>query len=351
MGTHIKQKIAMRLFYRMALLSVFSTLCFSCSKDETGPEIEPEVKLPYANYEIVPGDDPFTFEFKNLSKDYTQVEWRFGDDIVSPSVSPTHVYMKAGDYQVNLKVFSESGGSARKMLDLKISPESIFSVEAERTSTPREMKFKITTKADVVSAAWGFSDRSSYDSFDITKIMPEGQALNLDVKIKSAKGSEAELKLLASTGGILTNITKKVIELNSSHENLGGKNHNEGTSRIIDNNVDTKWYMSSITFPVWNQFTFETPEIVKTYAIGSGNDVPERDPKEWTFQGSNDGINWEILDTRKMTSNFYVQAGLKYKQLFYYDVANPKPFLHYKFHVTVNFGQARFQISEFRLFK
>lgn len=352
MGNHMNQKKSMRIFYKMALFSTIAALGISCSKKDTGPEVEPEVNLPYANYEIVPGDDPFTFQFKNLSKDYSKIEWRFGDDIVSSDVSPTHVYMKAGDYQINLKATSESGGTAKKMLDLKIDPASIFSVETERTGVPGELKFNIKTTAEVASASWAFEDKTNYNTFDVVKKLETGKSQKIAVKIKSAKGSEAQLDLLGSTAGIITNLTRNIVEMTSSHENPGGKNANEGTNKIIDNNVDTKWYMASITFPVWNKFTFEVPETVKMYAVGSGNDDATKDPKIWTFQGSNDGENWEILDSRVMPANFYIQAGNKYKLLFYYEVANPKPFLHYRYHVTANSGHAtRYQISEFIMFK
>jgi PKD repeat protein len=351
MGNHMNQNKMNRIFHRMALLSSFAALSLSCSKT-VDPGVEPDVSLPFANYEIIPGDDPFTFEFKNLSKDYSQVEWRFGDDIVSHDVSPTHVYLKAGDYQVNLKATSESGGTARKMLDLKISPEEVFTVSAEKTSTPGDMQFKLITKAEVASASWVFQDKTSFTEFNLLKKFAPGEAQKLTVKIKSKKGSEAQQDLLASTAGIITNLTKKIVEMTSSHENPGGRTANEGTSKIIDNNLATKWYMASITFPAWNKFTFELPETVKMYAVGSGNDDATKDPKIWTFQGSNDGVNWEILDSRTMPSNFYIQAGNKYMQLFYYEVVNPKRFLHYRYHVTANSGHAtRYQISEFIMFK
>ena len=38
--------------------------------------------------------------------------------------------------------------------------------------------------------------------------------------------------------------------------------------------------------------------IVTGYSITSANDAPPRDPKYWTLEGSNDGINYTIIDNR-----------------------------------------------------
>ena len=34
------------------------------------------------------------------------------------------------------------------------------------------------------------------------------------------------------------------------------------------------------------------------YALRSGNDVPARDPRDWTLEGSMDGARWTALDQR-----------------------------------------------------
>lgn len=44
------------------------------------------------------------------------------------------------------------------------------------------------------------------------------------------------------------------------------------------------------------------------YPITSGNDAPDRDPKNWQLQGSDYGIAWTTLDTR--TGETFVTRGL-----------------------------------------
>ncbi|MFH0762193.1 MAG: PKD domain-containing protein [Bacteroidota bacterium] len=50
-----------------------------------------------------------TVAFTNQSTDVTTFSWDFGDDSVSTLESPTHVYQKAGTYQVILNVQGDGG--------------------------------------------------------------------------------------------------------------------------------------------------------------------------------------------------------------------------------------------------
>lgn len=55
---------------------------------------------------------------------------------------------------------------------------------------------------------------------------------------------------------------------------------------------------------VWLQYELPNNEKknITHYAIRSANDAPERDPKDWKVLGSNDGANWEELDSRSNES-------------------------------------------------
>lgn len=70
----------------------------------------------------------------------------------------------------------------------------------------------------------------------------------------------------------------------------------EEISKVIDNSIYTKY----LTFHSsgWIQFKANSEAFVSKYTITSANDSPERDPKNWTFKGSNNGLNWTTLDTR-----------------------------------------------------
>jgi len=72
----------------------------------------------------------------------------------------------------------------------------------------------------------------------------------------------------------------------------------EEKEKAFDNTSLTKY----LTFHTsgWLQFQFPggTQNVVEKYTITSANDAPQRDPRGWILQGSNDGITWATLDTR-----------------------------------------------------
>jgi hypothetical protein len=72
----------------------------------------------------------------------------------------------------------------------------------------------------------------------------------------------------------------------------------------VDSDVNTKWlaFLPNGTF-YQLQFNGGGRSAVNRYTITSANDAPERDPYSWTLSGSNDGINYTVLDTR-MTQDF-----------------------------------------------
>ena len=301
-------------------------------------------------FDIVPGDDPFTFKFENKSENYEELEWRFGDDSLSAEVSPIHLYMRDGLYDVNLKATAKDGSTARKLIQVNVNADSIFKLTAVKTGVPNQIRFNINSKANIASSSWSFGGEGAETGTGPIVSFAEGTLNPFTLKVTTDKGSMSEITKLASTEGIVTNVTYAV-SLQVSKDNSGGQNANEGSLKTIDNNVETKIYLGDWGGSWTMDFTFPSEKTIKFYGIGSANDSPDRDPKTWTLKGSNDGQTWTTLDTRSLTKNFYDQAGGKYKQMFYYSVADPKPYQYYRYELTANFGSSAVQISEFQLFQ
>jgi hypothetical protein len=341
----------MKKLFRPLLYLFFAASMVSCSNSDA--VIEEQIvdgKRPLVKYEIVPGDDPFTFKFDNNSENYKNLEWRFGDDSLSTDVSPEHVFLATGRYEVNLTAISETGATARKLLVINIDPEDVLKINAVKTGVENQVKFDVTSAAVINAVEWTFGPENV--STELTPIMTYGVGtLNpFKLKVTTPKGSVVEIEKFGTTEGIVTNVTN-LVKSSVSKDNGGGPSANEGSLKIIDNTVETKLYLSGWGGSWWMQFEFPSATAIKYYGIGNGNDSPDRDPKVWTLQGSNDGLNWTVVDTRTLEKNFYDQAGGKYKQMFYFAVTNPQPFIYYKYNVTSNFGSGDFQISEFRLYK
>lgn len=150
--------------------------------------------------------------------------------------------------------------------------------------------------------------------------------------------AEAQLKVIASAP---VDITDEA-EITVNRENGGGPTGNEGSLKLIDGDLNSK-YLSGYVQPFWVTLEFEEEKVVNFYQLTSGNDAPDRDPRDWEIQGSNDGENWEVLDervdqtfsSRNLTREFYFE--------------NDQAYTFYRFNVVNNNGGGLFQMSEWRL--
>jgi autotransporter-associated beta strand protein len=125
----------------------------------------------------------------------------------------------------------------------------------------------------------------------------------------------------------------------------------QGAAQAFDGNNATKWYnypgSGSLSPTGWLQYNFGTGVKwpVVRYDLTSGNDVPQRDPMNWQFQGSNDGTNWTTLDTE--TGQTFPNR----QQTISYTVSNPVAFQFYRLNITANNGGSAYgiQLSELTL--
>lgn len=361
----------------------------SCSKKVESVQADPPINNPIADYTVTPdATDGFTFKYSNLSKNYdkTKIEWRFGDDTLNTTESPTHTFLATGKYVTDLKVYSSTGSFSHKYFNINIVPDSILQVNAVKTGNPLELKMSFTFKGNVKNVAWVFSDvdpatsntnNVTYNNVTtVTRTFLFGSFNSFTVTVTSDKGSVATLTRNITPDGIVTDITQSRIAFDSTNDNTG--NANENKPKLIDGNTKTKFgFYSAFPVPEIYWLQFGAPVTVKMYGIENGNDSQSnRDPKEWVIEGSNDSTNglngtWDILDWRSganpttpgalpMTptpgKGFYDylvsigQSSNAYLRFFYYPIQNPKPYTYYRWRIISVFNNA-FQIEEFRLYK
>jgi O-glycosyl hydrolase len=120
----------------------------------------------------------------------------------------------------------------------------------------------------------------------------------------------------------------------------GEINAGEGIAKLTDGNLTNKWLDTNNTS--WVKFAYATAQKWNQYAITSGNDVPGRDPKNWTLSGSNNGTTWTVLDTRTNETWNSIRNSTKT-----YQFGNSTSYLYYKWDITSNNGEAYIQVSEF----
>lgn len=101
------------------------------------------------------------------------------------------------------------------------------------------------------------------------------------------------------------------------------------------NKVTTDYWQSggSSAVPSWLRYDFSEPKVIVRYSI-LNDTVSLTAPKSWTFEGSNDGTNWTVLDTR---TNF---TGFQNNIVSYFDANNTVAYRYYRLYVTAFTGDA-----------
>lgn len=129
-----------------------------------------------------------------------------------------------------------------------------------------------------------------------------------------------------------------------SKDNPDGPNGAEGSAKLVDGDTTTKFLVKDFK-SVNIDFRFDSAKLVASYQFTTGNDFDGRDPLDWKFYGSNDGLEWTELDSR---------VGMQFRKRrtnyrFYFK--NDQLYTHYRWSVTKVYGADMFQASELRLFQ
>jgi len=117
----------------------------------------------------------------------------------------------------------------------------------------------------------------------------------------------------------------------------------EGSSKAFDSDPGSKWY--GYNSPAgWIQYDFGAgnAQLIKRYTVSSA-DVATRDPKDWTFKGSQDGTTWTTLDSQSG------QIFANRMQMNSYSLGNTTAYRYYRLNITVNNGAGGTALSELGL--
>lgn len=119
-------------------------------------------------------------------------------------------------------------------------------------------------------------------------------------------------------------------------------NDNENGAKAVDGNLFTKYL--SLSLPATLTVKLQEPVVATQYAVASANDAAERDPRNWAMEGSNDGVNWIVIDEKE---NQYFSSRFQTNR---YRITNTMAYSYYRLRVTANQGDRYMQLSEFALF-
>lgn len=133
--------------------------------------------------------------------------------------------------------------------------------------------------------------------------------------------------------------------LTVSKENTSGANATNGSVKLTDDDFTTK-FICPFSSGIWMQLKLTSPQPISAYTLTTGNDHPPRDPKNWKFQGSNDGSTWTTLDERSLDVDFDLHPGTYRFEL---NQGDNNAYLYYRLVILANWGDSNFQLIEWRL--
>jgi hypothetical protein len=121
-------------------------------------------------------------------------------------------------------------------------------------------------------------------------------------------------------------------------------NNATNAGSAFDRNPATQWFYSGVAGWLMDDLGSGHAQVVKRYTVTSSNDRTPRDPKDWQFQGSNDGSTWTTLDTQSnqtFTERYQQNA---------YPLSSADSYRYYRLNITANNGDATFtDLSELGL--
>ncbi|MGG0667633.1 discoidin domain-containing protein [Lederbergia citrisecunda] len=122
--------------------------------------------------------------------------------------------------------------------------------------------------------------------------------------------------------------------------------------RAFDDKLETIWSnnSNSVNFPIWVKISLPAKKRVRRYELTMNSGLIDnlRTPKSWTFEGSNDGNAWTVLDVKENVSD-WVEGKPKS-----YLLNSTDEYLFYRVNITENNGAnigTVIGISEFKIFE
>ncbi len=93
------------------------------------------------------------------------------------------------------------------------------------------------------------------------------------------------------------------------------------------------WATVWLGFPEWLQYEFVTSKIVIAYSVTSRNEGGNsRVPKSWTFEGSNNNVDFDVLDTQNDVVDWASEGNIKKT----FNITNTTAYLYYRLNINAS---------------
>ena len=330
----------------------------------------------YAGYILIPEDGAYVFHLRSIGGSLFFI----GDDLVVDAdfwqVGTERwatVGLKAGYHPIRVHYNYRNAGNYGRdphLLDFhwfrpgatslervppgilysspSILASSLMSSPSEGTA-PLTVVFEATTmdpEGGELTYLWDFGDGNTSTQRKATHTFTQNGSYEVTLRVVSSSGAS---DLSGTTVHVAPHRLRKIDKTDEPGGIVfarGENGTNEGRLRAFDNSVFTKWLdFSPVTWIEYhfNQGGMPRQHVIGMYSISSANDAPERDPYNWTLSGSNDGVNWTVLDTRTG------ERFLSRHQTRYFFFNNTHAYSAYRFDIECRSGTIT-QLSQIELF-
>lgn len=327
-------------------ITLLMAILYGGCKEDKEEQPAPEEPKPTAGFTLkqVSEDDPFTYTFENESTDFSVVRWEFGDDSSSVEVSPTHTFLKTGIFTIMMRAENNQKYWAQRERVIEINSDSLMEMGTQPSGD--KLDLAVNTDVNLSEVEWYAGKEATGEpiSSDRSISIPveSGQFDYYTLQGKTPKGSVLQITRLLTDLGIVRDVTSNGV-LSVSRENDGGPDAGEGSKKLVDNDMGTKYLHGGFSGDTWFQLEFYDPVVLGGYTFTSGNDAEGRDPLNWHLEASVDGTNWTRLDTRE-DEQF---SGRTETRTFTF--ANTNAYNFYRINVTAVRSGSLFQMSEWRV--
>jgi hypothetical protein len=114
--------------------------------------------------------------------------------------------------------------------------------------------------------------------------------------------------------------------------------------RAFDGITDVGFWTTApgVNPPAWLSYQFAAAQIVTAYWVFIDNTSPDSRPKDFTFEGSNNGSTWTVLDTQT-NQNFLTDGN-------FYTISNSTAYLYYRINISACGTVTQPRIAELKMF-
>jgi M6 family metalloprotease-like protein len=277
------------------------------------------------NYLRIPTQDPKQY-FLLENRQFDGFDQCLSRDISQPGVVIYHV-----DRNLATTANFDNIDMAHRMVTIEAANESRYGYNEYNVlgSAITNTDHNVLWHRDGVFSASTVPNSKLYD----------GRDSGVTIKVLSANGPVMRVQVTLPAGRNLFDLTDEPDGVFTSQ--YGGTPWSQGLEKLFDNYNETSYGLDRADG--WVQFQTTARAILTGYALVSASDSPERDPHNWTLQGSNDGNTWLTLDTR--TGITFANRG----QTLSYTFANSTAYSYYRLSIA-NPGGSGLQLAELALY-